>query len=289
MKEEGDLDRVVSRSHVQKLLSEGAVTVGDQALKKSASVHCGDVITVVLPDPIPLEAQPQQIPIDIVYEDESLIVVNKARGMVVHPAAGNPDGTLVNALLWHCRGNLSGINGVQRPGIVHRIDKDTSGLIVICKTDEAYRGLAEQFFEHSVRRTYAAIVQGRFREPSGTVDAPIGRDPKNRKRFAAVQIGGKRAVTHYEVLEQFRAYSLVEARLETGRTHQIRVHLSALGHPLLGDELYGGKKEFGLTGQCLHAKTLGFRHPVSGEEMDFDSELPEYFAQILEKLRKIGE
>jgi len=272
---------------VQKLLDSGAVTVGDRVEKKNYKVRVSDVITADIPAPKELTALPQDIPVDVVYEDDDLIVVNKPVGMVVHPAPGNPDGTLVNALLHHCSGNLSGINGVIRPGIVHRIDKDTSGLLVVCKSDTAHRSLSQQFFDHSIERTYWAIVRGTPKEHSGVIDSPIGRDPKERKRFVSGARDGKRAVTGYEVLESFSGYSLVKLNLQTGRTHQIRVHMSGIGHPLAGDWLYGGREgEFGLVGQCLHAKSLGFVHPISNEFMQFDSQLPQHFQKVLDNLRR---
>lgn len=234
-----------------------------------------------------MEAIPQEIPLDIVYEDAHLLVVNKPQGMVVHPAAGNPDGTLVNALLAHCKDSLSGINGVLRPGIVHRIDKDTSGLLIVAKTNDSHLGLAEQIKEHSFLREYEAVVIGHLKQSTGTVNAPIGRDPKDRKRMAIISINSKPAVTHYEVLEEFQGYSHVKFRLETGRTHQIRVHMSSLGHAIVGDPVYAPKnaETFQLNGQCLHAKKIGFIHPITKERLEFDSELPAHFNDLLRKLR----
>ena len=240
----------------------------------------------MIPELQPCEAQPQEIPLDIVYEDADLLVVNKPKGMVVHPAAGNPDGTLVNALLAHCPEGLSGINGVMRPGIVHRIDKDTSGLLIVAKNDRAHQGLAEQIKEHSFTRVYEAVVVGHLRETQGTVNAPIGRHPVHRKKMAVTERNSKHAVTHYTVLEEFPGYSYVRLQLETGRTHQIRVHMAYLGHPVSGDTVYGGAKQPPeLQGQCLHARCIGFVHPVSGEYLEFDSGLPPYFEAYLTKLR----
>ncbi|MBE6867982.1 MAG: RluA family pseudouridine synthase [Ruminococcus albus] len=275
----------MSRSALQKLVSEGCVLVNGKAVSKNYKIKNGDIVTVDIPEPEELKAEPQDIPIDIVYEDDSLLVVNKPQGMVVHPAAGNPDGTLVNALMYHCKGRLSSINGVIRPGIVHRIDKFTSGLLMVAKTDKAHNFLAEQIKNHSFTREYNAICVGRFKDLTGTVNEPIGRSKFDRKKMCVTYQNCKEAVTHYEVLEEFGQYSLVRFRLETGRTHQIRVHSAFIGHPVLGDDVYG-KAYKGLEGQCLHAKKLGFVHPESGEYMEFDSELPEYFVKVLEKLRK---
>ena len=276
----------MSRSGLQKLIDEGAVTGDGKALKKKARVTAGQSIDVEIPEPEPLDVIPQDIPLDIVYEDSDLIVINKPRGLVVHPAAGHPDGTVVNALLFHCGDQLSGINGVLRPGIVHRIDRDTSGLLVIAKNDTAHRSLAEQIAEHHMERIYEAIVLGNTQD-EGTVNAPIGRHPTDRKRMAIVPRGGKEAVTHYTALARYNGWTHVQCRLETGRTHQIRVHMASIGHPVAGDPVYGPKKDtFNLAGQCLHAKTLCFVHPVSGELMKFTSELPDYFTAVLEKLQR---
>ena len=275
----------VSRSYVQKLIEGGNVSVdGAVCTSKKLKLSEGQSVELLLPPPQPCEAVPEDIALDIVYEDEDLIVINKPRGMVVHPASGNLSGTLVNGLLFHCKA-LSNINGVERPGIVHRIDKDTSGLLVAAKSDAAHRGLSQQFAEHSITRRYRAIVYYGFKEPEGTVDASIGRDKKNRLRMA-VDPSGKRAVTHYKVLEELKGFTLVEARLETGRTHQIRVHMAHIHHPLLGDTVYGSAKQpYGLTQQMLHAGVLGFVHPVSGEYLEFSCEPPDDFKNTLEKLR----
>lgn len=275
----------VSRSMLQKLTEDGNVLVNGSKVNKNYKLKNGDKITVDIPEPQELEVVAQDIPIEIVYEDDSLLVVNKPKGMVVHPAAGNPDGTLVNALLFHCKGRLSSINGVIRPGIVHRIDKLTSGLLMVAKTDKAHNFLAEQIKQHSFTREYNAICVGRFKDDTGTINEPIGRSKFDRKKMCVTYQNSKEAVTHYEVLEELGQYSLVKFRLETGRTHQIRVHSAFIGHPVLGDEVYG-KPCKGLDGQCLHAKKLGFIHPDTGEYMEFDSELPEYFTKVLYKIRK---
>ncbi len=276
----------LSRSYAAKLASDGMVKVNGAYADKKHKLSPGDIITAELPEPEALEAEPQDIPLDIVYEDDSLIVVNKPQGMVVHPAPGNPDGTLVNGLLYHCR--LSGINGVIRPGIVHRIDKDTSGLLVVAKTDAAHEQLSAQLKERKALRQYRCIVNGNIKNDDGTIDAPIGRNPNDRKKMAVV-CGGRRAVTHYRVLERFGRYTYVECTLETGRTHQIRVHMAHIGHSIVGDPVYGSKKEqFKTNGQLLHAKTIGFVHPETNELMRFDSELPGYFEEILKKLRNMA-
>lgn len=277
----------ITRSAAQHLLEKGLVTTcGGQKLSKSTRLAGGEELTVELPDLEPCEAAPQDIPLDIVYEDTDLLVVNKPKGMVVHPAAGNPDGTLVNALLHHCPDSLSGINGVMRPGIVHRIDKDTSGLLIVAKNDRAHQGLAGQIKEHSFTRIYEAVIVGHLREQEGTVNAPIGRHPTNRKKMTVIDRNSKPAVTHYRVLEEFTGYSHVRLQLETGRTHQIRVHMAHLGHPVAGDTVYGGTKQpAGLNGQCLHAKTIGFVHPITGEYLEFESDLPAYFDEFLGKIR----
>lgn len=275
-----------SRSFVQNLIEEGHVLVNGSVKKSNYKVRLGDQIQVVVPPPRELTVEAENIPLEIVYEDEDLLVVNKPQGMVVHPAPGAWTGTMVNALLYHCR-SLSGINGVLRPGIVHRIDKDTSGLLVVAKSDLAHQGLAEQIKVHSMARQYLAIVHGVLFEPSGTVDAPIGRDHNDRKKMAVIFHNSKSAITHYDVLERFRDFTYVKVRLETGRTHQIRVHMAYLKHPVLGDPLYGPKRNpFDLHGQMLHAKLLGFVHPRTGEYMEFSAEPPEVFHNVLERIRK---
>ena len=276
-----------SRSALQGLMEAGYVRRNGATANKKDKLAAGDRITLTLPDPQPIEAQPQNIPLDIVYEDDHLLVVNKPKGMVVHPAPGNPDGTLVNALLYHCRGQLSGVGGAIRPGIVHRIDKDTSGLLVVAKDDLTHQGLSEQMAVHAIHRVYHAVVYGNIRQDTGTIEAPIGRDPRDRKRMAVTPGQGKRACTHWQVLERFGRFTLLACRLETGRTHQIRVHMAHIGHPLAGDPVYGPRSVIReLQGQCLHAKELGFRHPVTGQELRFDSPLPAYFTTFLERLRK---
>ena len=258
-------------------------------VKASTKTATGALIALTIPEPEEPEILPEDIPLDILYEDSDVILINKPKDMVVHPAAGHYTGTLVNALMYHCKGDLSGINGVLRPGIVHRIDKDTTGVLIVCKNDRAHNALAEQLKEHSITRKYRAIVCGNLKEDEGTVDAPLGRHPQDRKKMAIVRSGGKRAVTHYRVLERFGNYTYIECQLETGRTHQIRVHMASLGHPLLGDEIYGrAKSPFKLEGQTLHAMVLGFIHPTTGEYMEFEAPLPEYFEKLLEKLRKSG-
>ena len=276
-----------SRSYLQKLLKDQKVFVNQKAVKSNYKVQVQDRICLELPEPEEPEILPQDIPLDILYEDEYLLVVNKPKDMVVHPSAGHMEGTLVNAVLHHCQGNLSGINGVLRPGIVHRIDKDTTGALLICKDDVTHRALAEQLKEHTIRRRYRAIVSGNFREEEGTVEGPIGRHPTQRKKMAINYKNGKDAVTHYQVLEQFHNASYIECRLETGRTHQIRVHMTSIGHPLLGDSVYGsGKNPWHLQGQALHAMILGFVHPHTGQYMEFEAPIPDYFHHLLDKLRK---
>ncbi len=277
----------ITRATAQKWLEQGLVTQNGKALTKSAKVSAGDEVDVCIPDPTPCDAVPQDIPLDIVNEDDDLLVVNKPKGMVVHPAAGNPDGTLVNALLAHCPEGLSGIGGVMRPGIVHRIDKDTSGLLIVAKNDRAHQGLAAQIKEHSFTREYEAVIVGHLKQSEGTVDAPIGRHPVHRKKMAVTDKNSKHAVTHYRVLEEFRGYSHLRLKLETGRTHQIRVHMAYLGHPVAGDAVYGGAKQPAeLQGQCLHARHIGFMHPIRQEWMEFECELPAYFTAFLEKIRE---
>lgn len=275
----------LTRSAVQKLIDDRLVLCNGQTVAKNYKLRENDVLTVDIPEPAELDVKPQDIPMEIVYEDDDLLVVNKPKGMVVHPAAGNPDGTLVNALLYHCKGRLSSINGVIRPGIVHRIDKNTSGLLIVAKNDNSHNKLAEQIKAHTFTREYMAVVTGRFKEKTGTVDQPIGRSKYDRKKMCVTQLNSKNAVTHYEVVEEMGNYSLVRFRLETGRTHQIRVHCAYIGHPVYGDDVYA-KEVKGLQGQCLHAKKIGFVHPATNEYMEFDSELPEYFVKVLEKLRK---
>ena len=276
----------LTRSAVQGLLSKESVLVNGKSVSKNYKLHSGDEVTVEIPEPEPMDAVPEDIPLEIVYEDSDLLVVNKPKGMVVHPAHGNYTGTLVNALLHHCGDSLSGINGVIRPGIVHRIDKNTSGLLIVAKNDAAHLHLAEQIKAHSFTREYEAVAVGAFKEPSGTVDAPIGRHKTDRKKMCVTQENSRNAVTHYEVLKQYGGYAHVRLRLETGRTHQIRVHLAYIGHPVLGDDVYG-KPYKGLDGQCLHARKIGFIHPTTGEYMEFSSELPEYFQAVLRKLEKM--
>ena len=276
----------LTRSAAQKLLERGAVTLNGGPARKNDRPDPGDVLEVVLPDPEPIDLVPQDIPLDVVYEDGDVIVVNKPVGLVVHPAPGHPDGTLVNALLYHCGTSLSGINGELRPGIVHRIDRDTSGLIIAAKNDRAHLALAAQLQDHSLARTYEAVAVGSFREDHGTVDAPIGRHPVDRKKMAVDRKNGREAVTHWTVLARYPGYTHVECRLETGRTHQIRVHLASIGHPLLGDTVYGAKKPVpGLAGQCLHARRLRFIHPSTGEPVELECPLPDWFQAVL---RKIG-
>ena len=277
----------LSRSFLQKLFKSGEILVDGRPVKASYRVSEGEEAVFEVPEAVLPEIAAEDIPLDILYEDEDVIVVNKPKGMVVHPAAGHYTGTLVNALMYHCREDLSGINGVLRPGIVHRIDMDTTGALVVCKTDTAHQSLAQQLKVHSITRRYRAIVHGNIKKDTGTVEGTIGRHPVERKKMAVNVRGGKEAVTHFKVLERFGNYTYIECRLETGRTHQIRVHLSSIGHPLLGDNLYGPKKcpfPF-LQGQTLHAMVLGFQHPVSGEYMEFTAPLPEYFEKLLEKLR----
>ncbi len=275
----------LSRSAAAKLLENGSVTRRGNPVGKSELMECGDVLAVTLPPPEPVEAVPEDIPLDIVYEDDDLIVVNKPVGMVVHPGPGHPNGTLVNALLYHCGDSLSGINGTLRPGIVHRIDRDTSGLLVAAKNDRAHQELARQLQDHTMHREYHAICVGGMREDSGTVDAPIGRHPVKRVCMAVDQRAGRPAVTHWQALERFSGYTYLLCRLETGRTHQIRVHLASLGHPLLGDPLYGTPVSW-LAGQCLHAGRLCFNHPATGQPMDLECPLPDWFQETLERLRK---
>lgn len=281
----------LSRSYLQKVIKEGGICLGGRPLKANYKVNPGDVIELALPPAVETEVEPEDLPLDILYEDSDLIFVNKPKGMVVHPSAGHASGTLVNGLLYHCRGELSGINGVMRPGIVHRIDKDTTGVLVVCKNDRAHNGVAEQLKVHSITRRYRAIVCGDLKNDTGTVDAAIGRHPVDRKRMAVTAKGGKRAVTHYRVLERFGTYTYIECELETGRTHQIRVHMGSIGHPILGDEVYGrGKLPSwmqgirGMQGQVLHAMVLGVTHPSTGEYLEVRAPLPGYFLELLKKM-----
>lgn len=279
----------LSRSALQKLIDNGNITVNGKVVNKNYKLRKGDTIEAEIPEPEGINIEAENIPLDILYEDGDLIVVNKPQNMVVHPAPGHYRGTLVNALMYHCGDNLSGINGVLRPGIVHRIDKDTSGVLVIAKSDLAHRGLSEQLAEHSMNRIYNAIVYNGFDEDEGTVNTLIGRSQNDRKKMAVLNSGGRNAVTHYKVIERMGKFTLVELKLETGRTHQIRVHMAHIGHPLLGDSVYGPKKQiFNLQGQVLHAKVLGFVHPRSGEYMEFSTELPEYFNKLIGLLKNKG-
>ena len=276
----------LTRSQAARLIESGEVAVNGKTAGKSYKLAGGEDIAVTLPEPEPVEAVPQDIPLDVVYEDADVIVVNKPSGMVVHPAPGHPDGTLVNALLYHCAGTLSGVGGALRPGIVHRIDRDTSGLIIAAKNDAAHQYLSAQLADHTLARTYECIVVGKLREDRGTVDAPIARHPTDRKRMAVVA-GGREAVTHWEVIARYPGYTHVRCRLETGRTHQIRVHMAYIGHPILGDTVYGAKKEVpGLTGQCLHAVGLRFLHPRTHEVVELSCPLPDEFTRMLQKIRK---
>ncbi len=280
----------LSRSGAQKLLEEGCVLLRGKPGRKNDKLKAGDVVEVTIPEPKEVDIAPREMPLDILYEDEDVLVLNKPKGLVVHPAAGHQDDTLVNGLLYAMGDSLSGINGELRPGIVHRIDKDTSGLLAVAKNDLAHTMLASQLKDHSMTRTYEAIVCGGFREDSGTVDAPIGRHPSDRKKMCVTQRGSKNAVTHWEVVRRYRGYTHVRCRLETGRTHQIRVHMAHIGHPILGDTVYGHKKpELGQDSQCLHAGILCFRHPRDGRPVIVHAPLPEYFQQVLEKLEKLGE
>ena len=275
-----------TRSHVQKLIEENNIDINGKFIKANYKLKKGDIININIPEAKDISVDAENIPLDIVYEDNDMLVVNKPQGMVVHPAAGNFDGTLVNALLYHCKDSLSGINGEKRPGILHRIDKDTSGLLLVAKNDFAHVGLAEQIKEHSLTREYKALVHGNVKMDSGTINAPIGRSDKDRKKMTITYRNSREAITHYQVIERYKGYTLLKLRLETGRTHQIRVHMSKNGHPVVGDKTYGQKKEqFNLKGQLLHAYKVGFIHPVTREYMEFESELPEYFKDILEKIK----
>ena len=277
----------LTRSAAQRLLEEGRVLREGRPLRKNDKLQAGDVLALDLPEPQPVALEPEDIPLDIVYEDKDLLVINKPKGLVVHPAAGHWSGTLVNALLYHCRDSLSGINGELRPGIVHRIDKDTSGLLIVAKNDFAHQALAAQLQDHTLARTYVCLVVGGVREDSGVIDAPIGRHPTDRKKMAVTEKNSRHAVTHWRVLERFPGYTLLECRLETGRTHQIRVHMAYRNHPIVGDTVYGRPKpELGQDSQCLHARALTFRHPRTGETMTLTCPLPDYFTRLLKALRR---
>ncbi len=278
----------LSRSAASQLIEDGKVTVNGKTAAKSIKLKQGDVVEAEIPEPTELDVTAENIPLEIVFEDDDLLVVNKPKDMVVHPAPGNYTGTLVNALMYHCGDSLSAINGVIRPGIVHRIDKDTSGLLIVAKNDKSHIFLAQQIQEHSFTREYEAVVVGNFKEDTGTIDRPIGRSPHDRKKQAVNGLNPRNAVTHYEVIERFTGFCHCRFRLETGRTHQIRVHASSMGHPVAGDTVYGDAKHtHGLQGQCLHARKIGFIHPSTGEYMEFTSELPDYFTQFLEKIKKL--
>lgn len=291
--EEERLDRYLSevfpeqsRSFFQKLIKDGHVRVNQVPQKSNYRLKTEDIVEVAIPDAVPVQVEPEDIPLDILYEDEDLLIVNKPKGMVVHPAAGHSTGTLVNAVLYHCKESLSGINGEIRPGIVHRIDKDTTGSLIICKNDEAHRNIAEQIKEHSVTRKYVGIVAGHFKEESGTVEGAIGRHPVDRKKMAINERNGKPAITHYRLLETLKQSSYMEFSLETGRTHQIRVHMASISHPLLGDTVYGSQKNpYHLQGQALHAQTIGFVHPTTGKYMEVSAPVPDYMEELLRKLR----
>ena len=276
----------LSRSYIQKIIKDGNVFVNDLPVKSNYKVKVEDKVRFIIPDNIEPDITAQNIPLDIIYEDADILIINKPKNMVVHPAPGHYEGTIVNAVMFHCKDALSGINGVMRPGIVHRIDKDTTGSLIICKNDEAHNNIAAQLKEHSINRRYRAIVWGRVSQDEGVIDAPIGRHPTDRKKMAINHKNGKRAVTHYRVLERFDRFTYIECRLETGRTHQIRVHMTSIGHPLLGDEVYSSTKSpYKVDGQTLHAMTLGFVHPSTKEYIEFEAPLPEYFEDILRKLR----
>ena len=276
-----------SRSAISKNIEKGLVAVNEKQVSKSYKLSAGDVIDMIVEEPVELDVLPQDIKLDIVYEDNDLLVVNKPKGMVVHPAAGNYTDTLVNAPMFHCKDSLSGINGVLRPGIVHRIDKNTSGLLIVAKNDKAHNHLAMQIKEHSFTREYLTVVYGNIKDDKGTVDAPIGRHPIDRKKMCVTDKNSKHAVTHFEVVERFNGYTMLRCKLETGRTHQIRVHMAYIGHPVAGDDVYGPKKVIkSLNGQCLHAQKIGFIHPVTGEYLEFSSDIPSVFSDFLRKLQK---
>lgn len=276
----------ISRTMVQKLIEEGNILVNAKKEKASYKVQLNDTLEINLPEPKEVDIKPQNIPIEIIYEDDDILVVNKPKGLVVHPANGNPDGTLVNAIMALCKSSLSGIGGELRPGIVHRLDKDTSGLLIVAKNDKAHINMSEQIKNRKVRKIYIALVKGVVKENEATIDMPIGRSTKDRKKMA-VRKDGKEAVTHFKVLKRYNKYTLLEVKIDTGRTHQIRVHMAEIGHPVVGDMVYSnGKNEFGVEGQMLHAKSLDFKHPITGKEMHLEAELPEYFKQVLEKIEK---
>lgn len=280
----------ITRSRAVSLIGQGFVLINDKTASKNDKLHCGDVVKVTIPEPVAYEVIPQNLNLDVLYEDNDLLIVNKPKGMVVHPAAGNFTNTLVNGLMYHCRDNLSGINGVMRPGIVHRIDKNTSGLLIVAKNDISHNFLAEQIKEHSFTREYDAIVYGNFKDDSGTVNAPIGRHPIKRKQMAVTNTASRNAITHYKVLERFGDFTYLRLRLETGRTHQIRVHMAFIGHPVAGDDVYGPKKVItSLNGQCLHARKIGFIHPSTNKYLEFSSPLPEYFEKFLRGLNSNGD
>lgn len=276
----------ITRAQLQKLIDEGNVTVNGSIVKTSYKLKANDEIKIIIPEPVELDVKPENIPLDIVFEDEHMLVINKPQGMVVHPAAGNYNGTLVNALLYYCKDSLSGINGVLRPGIVHRIDKDTSGLIMVAKTNEAHLSLSEQIKNKSANRHYVCIVTGHVLQKKGIIDAPIGRHPTSRLKMAVTPVNSKNAVTHFEVLEYLNNSTFLACKLETGRTHQIRVHMQYIGHPIVGDPVYLNKNPYNLNGQALHAKKIEFNHPITGERMEFETPLPNYFNELLETLRK---
>lgn len=278
----------ITRSGIQKIIENGGVKIGGKDIKSNYKLRKGDVIDVEIPEPTEVAILPEDIPLDIIFEDKDIIVLNKPQGMVVHPAPGHYTGTIVNALMYHCGDELSGINGVLRPGIVHRIDKDTSGVIMVAKSNTAHQSLALQLAEHSITRKYIAIVFNKVKNEEGTIDKPIARHPQERKKMAIAEKGGRRAVTHYRVLERLGKYTVIEAQLETGRTHQIRVHMASIGHPLVGDTVYGGKNQPAkLLGQALHARILGFKHPITGEYMEFEAPVPDYFTKLITRLSQL--